>query len=305
MKVINIVALISLFVGMTCCAANKAAVQIKTQTPLYSSPEKALDYLGRKLSQELQTHATDRNSNIKPMVIAVTDFVTAEEKVTRLGRYVSNKLTPYFARSKQFSVLERALMDKVLEEHKFQASLFVDEDSTQEFGKLLGAETMIAGSLSELSDVFYINAKAIGVTQGNIMTSVDVEIKRSDKLASLYHTNLPGLNRKKMKTRKFRAQGIGIPSSKHKNPNVARALAFRAAKGDAMRNLVEQIQTVQITSDTTINDMVTQDDDIRIQLNSKLQGAQVINQRQLPDGTVEVEMEVELTEEFLKTLHSN
>jgi TolB-like protein len=311
LKVKKILALIFLLFGVTCCAATHVAVQepepvqIKKRTPRYSSPEKALDYLGRALSQELQSLAVRRKNKAKPMVIAVSDFVTAEKKVTRLGRYVSDKLTPYFARSKQFSVLERALIDKVFEEHKFQTSPFVDEDSTQEFGKLLGAEAIIAGSLSELSDAFYINAKAIGVTQGNIMTSVDVEIKRSDKLAALYHTDLPGLNNKKIKTRKFSAQGIGIPSAKHKNPNVARALAFRAAKGDAMRNLVEQIQAVQITSDTTIKDMVTQDDDIRIQLNSSLQGARVINQRQLPDGTVEVEMEVELTEEFLKALYSN
>ena len=71
-----------------------------------------------------------------------------------------------------------------------------------------------------------------------------------------------------------------------------------------MRNLVEKIQALQITSDTTIKDMVTQDDSIRIQLNSTLQGARVVNQRQLPDGSVEVEMEVELTQEFIKTLQS-
>jgi hypothetical protein len=43
---------------------------------------------------------------------------------------------------------------------------------------------------------------------------------------AVYHTDLPGLNQKKMKTHKFRAQGIGIPSSKHKNPNVARVLIY-------------------------------------------------------------------------------
>jgi len=98
----------------------------------------------------------------------------------------------------------------------------------------------------------------------------------------------------------FRAQGIGILSPKHKNPT----LAARAAKGVAMRNLVEKIQAVQVTSDTTIKDMVTPDDSIRIQLSSTLQGARVVDQRQLPDGSVEVKMEVELSEEFLESLQS-
>ena len=236
------------------------------------------------------------------MVIAVTDFVTAEGRITRLGRYISDKITPYFTRSARFLVQERALIDKIIQEHKFQTSPFVDEDSTQEVGRLLGAETIITGTLSELNKAYYFNAKAVGVTRGNILASVDVEIKNSDKLANLYAADLPQF--KKIKTKVFRAQGIGIPSPKHKNPTLARTLAARAARGVALRNLVEKIQALQITSDTTIKDMVTQDDSIRIQLNSTLQGARVINQRQLPDGSVEVEMEVELTQEFIKTLQS-
>jgi curli biogenesis system outer membrane secretion channel CsgG len=304
----KIIALISILVLMISCAADNVAVQKakpvkpKKQTPRYTSPDKALDYVGRALIQELQAPANKRKSNLKPMVIALADFVTADGKVTRLGHYVSDKITPYFTRSARFSVQERALIDKVIQEHKFQASAFVDEDSAQEVGKLLGAETIITGTISELSDAYYINAKAVGVTKGNILASIDVEIKNSDKLAALYDADLPQF--KKIKTKVFRAQGIGIPSPKHKNPTLARTLAARAAKVVAMRNLAEQIQAVQITADTTIKDMVTQDDNIRIQLNSTVQGARVINQRQLPDGSVEVEMEVELTEEFLKTVQS-
>jgi curli biogenesis system outer membrane secretion channel CsgG len=306
-KTTKIIVLISILMLMISCAADNVAVQktepvkLKKQTPRYTSPDKALDYLGRALIQELQAPVNKRKSNLKPMVIALADFVTAEGKVTRLGRYVSDKITPYFTRSARFSVQERALIDKVIQEHKFQASPFVDEESTQEVGKLLGAETIIAGTISELGNAYYINAKAVGVTEGNILTSIDVEIKRSEKLAALYNKDLPQF--KKIKSKVFKAQGIGIPSPKHKNPTLARALAVRAAKGDAMRNLVEQIQAVKITSDTTIKDLTTQDDSIRIQVNSTLQGARVVNQRQLPDGSVEVEMEVELTEEFFKTLH--
>ncbi len=308
MQIIKIFMSIPVLIAMVSCAADNVAVrktepvQVKQQTPRYSSADKAFDYLASSLRQELQRSSGGSKSSSKPMVIAVTDFVTAEGRITRLGRYVADKITPYFTRSKQFSVLERALIENVIAEHKFQASLFVEEASTQAVGKLLGAETIITGTLSALSNAYYINAKAIGVTKGNILTSIDVEIKRSKKLTALFDSDLP--QSKQIKTKVFKAQGIGIPSPKHKNPTLARALAVRAAKGDAMRNLAEQIQAVKITSDTTIKDLTTQDDSIRIQVNSTLQGARVVNQRQLPDGSVEVEMEVELTEEFLKTLQS-
>lgn len=255
-------------------------------------------------TQRSKNMASDTGSTEWPIVIAVTDFMTVEGKVTKLGRFVADKMTPYIARSKKFTVMERALIDRVLDEQQFQVSAFVDEDSTIEFGKLLGAETIITGSISELNDAFYINAKAVGVGRGELLTFVDVEIDRSRRLVSLYHADLPHLNQPKKKTRVFRAQGIGVPSSKIKNPSQARALAYRAAKGDAMRNLVEEIKGTSITSDTTIEDMVTQNDNIRIQLNTTLRGARIINRRQLSDGSVEVEMEVELPEDLIQQLYS-
>ncbi len=311
MKIIKAASIVSLvFIVLAGCVSHKAAdlqpVTETFKTPQFSTLDDALDYLGTELSKKLPDLAgRDFNKGDKATVIAIADFITVDEKVTRFSRYVADKLTPYFVRSKNFSVLERALIEKVIEEHEFQASPFVDEDSTLEFGKLLGAETIIAGTISELSNAFYINAKAVGVAQGNIITSMDVEIKKTGKMILLYNAELPHLRKKKIKTKIFRAQGIGIPSPKHKNPALARALAFRAAKGVAMRDLIEQIQSTNITSDTTIKDMVAQDDNIRIQLNSSLQGARVVNQRQLADGTVEVEMEVELTEDFIRALSSN
>jgi TolB-like protein len=311
-KPIKTFALISLFFfSLSGCASRHVAVDqpipdtIKKRTPRYLSLDDALDYTGKALSNELQKIAErDFQTAGKATVIIIADFATVEGKITRFSRYIADKLTPYFARSKNFSVLERALIDKVIEEHKFQASPFVDEDSTQEFGKLLGAETIITGTISELGNAFYINTKAVDVTKGNILASLDVEIKRNNQMVALYNADLPHLNKKKVITKIFRAQGIGIPSPKHKNPTLARTLAFRAAKGDAMRNLLEQIQSTQITSDTKIKDMMAENDTIRIQINSSLRGARVVNKKQMPDGSVEVEMEVELTEDFINNLYS-
>jgi curli biogenesis system outer membrane secretion channel CsgG len=297
---------ILLFSIISCAADNVAVRQTepvysKKQTPRFSSPDKALDYLARALRQKLPS-GTESKYRSKPLVIAITDFITVEGRMTRLGRYISDKLTPYFTSYGEFSVQERALIDSVIREQKFQTSPFVDEESTQQVGKLIGAETIITGTIAELGKAYYINAKVVGVIRGNVLTSIDVEIKKTGMLEDLFHSDLPRFKEKKSKI--FRAQGIGIPSPKHKNPTLARSMAVRAAKGVAMRNLVEKIYAVQVSSQTTIKDMVAQDDSIRLRLNSTIQGARVIDQRQLPDGGVEVEMEVELTEEFLQALQS-
>jgi len=241
----------------------------------------------------------------KPMVIAIADFVNDDDNVSRLGRYTADKLTPYFARSEQFSVLERSLINKVIEEQQFQVSAFVDESSTQEFGKLLGAETIISGTISQLNDVFYFNAKAVDVTSGKLLTSVDVEIDRTGRLEALYTAPLPKPPKEKSKPRIFRAKGIGVPSSKQTNPTLARTMAARAAQADAMRNLVQEIQGAQVNSQTTVKDYMTESDSVHISVNSYLRGARVINKTEMPDGAVEVEMEVEVPGEFFDSLKKN
>jgi hypothetical protein len=100
----------------------------------------------------------------------------------------------------------------------------------------------------------------------------------------------------------FRAEGFGFPSAKFQNPAQAKSMAFRAAKGDAIRNLVEEIKGTQIAADTTIEQMMTQNDSIRMQLHTTLQGARVVSREQMPDGSVRVEMEVELSEEFIRSI---
>jgi len=238
----------------------------------------------------------------EPMVIAIADLINDDQSVSKLGRYIADKLTPYFSRSNQFSVLERAIIEKVIAEQEFQVSSFVDESSTQAFGKLLGAETIISGTVSELDDVFYINAKVVGVTYGNLLTSVDVEVDKDSRLVALYRAPLPKPKKGPSKPRIFRARGIGVPSSKHKNPTLARTLAARAAQADAMRNLVQEIQGAQVDSQTTVKDFVTENDQVNVQVNSFLRGARVIDKREMPDGAVEVEMEVEVPGEFFDRL---
>ncbi len=261
-----------------------------------------------KSKEEYTTHSSTNMGAAspgtgKPMVVAVADFINEDGRVSKLGHYISSKLTPCLARSQRFSVLERGLIEKVIEEQHFQVSPFVDEASTQKFGKLLGAETIISGTITEMDNIFYINAKAIGVTQGNLITSMDVEIDKTGRMVALYRTALPKPVKKKIfRPRIFRAKGLGVPSPKFKNPAQARAMAGRAAQVIAMRNLIQEVQGAKINSQTTIKDFMTESDSVNLQVNSHIRGARMINKKIMPDGTVEVEMEVEMSAEFFENL---
>jgi hypothetical protein len=171
-----------------------------------------------------------------------------------------------------------------------------------EFGKILGAEAIVTGKLSDLGSVYYLSTRVIDMTTGSLLTSADAELLQRSDWTSLYRAEIPHLNKPKNQTRVFRAEGIGFPSAKFQNTAQANYMAFRAAKGDAMRNLVEEIKGTHVAADTTIEQMMTQNDTIRMQLNTTLQGARVVSREQLPDGSVRVEMEVELSEEFIRAI---
>ncbi len=70
------------------------------------------------------------------------------------------------------------------------------------------------------------------------------------------------------------------------------------------RNLVQEIQGAQVDSKTIVKDFVTESDQVNVQVSSFLRGARVIDKREMSDGAVEIEMEVEVPGEFFDSLTS-
>ncbi len=96
----------------------------------------------------------------------------------------------------------------------------------------------------------------------------------------------------------LRATGAGVPPPRAVNPAQARLMARRAAKLDALRNLLEQAYGVNITSRSSVRDFVLQSDSIRARVDAYIKGARIVDVRYLQDGSVEVEMEVVLGYDF-------
>jgi len=90
------------------------------------------------------------------------------------------------------------------------------------------------------------------------------------------------------------AVGMGAPPEKYYGKPNARPMALRAAQVDAYRNLLEVTKGVQISSQTTVKDFVTESDVINTQVEGLVKGAKVMNKEYLSDGTVEVTVRMPL-----------
>lgn len=90
----------------------------------------------------------------------------------------------------------------------------------------------------------------------------------------------------------IQAKGIGAPPEKDFGKPQARPLALRAAKLDALRNILEVVEGVRIDSTTVVKDFAVESDVIMSKVQGMVRGAQQVKQEYMSDGTVEVTMQV-------------
>ncbi|MDP7558442.1 MAG: hypothetical protein QF923_03085 [Candidatus Marinimicrobia bacterium] len=103
------------------------------------------------------------------------------------------------------------------------------------------------------------------------------------------------------------ATGIGAISPLAQNPGMARATAVRAAKMDAMRNLLEAVMAITVTSETTVRGSAIENDVIKTSVEGMVKGARMLDLngdgkvdyssdiRYLSDTSIEIEMGVHMS----------
>lgn len=100
----------------------------------------------------------------------------------------------------------------------------------------------------------------------------------------------------------IRATGSGAPNPDAPNIAAARLGAERAAKVDALRNILETVKGVRIDSQTLVVNAMTQSDVIRTQVQGVVRGARTVNTRYLSDGAVEVIVEISMAGQLSQTV---
>lgn len=98
------------------------------------------------------------------------------------------------------------------------------------------------------------------------------------------------------------AKGSGAPPKGVTNIAQARLMAERAAKADALRNLLETVKGVRVDSETTVESFTTKSDRVLTRVSGIVIGARLVETKYLSDGAVEVTMSINLTGELLAVM---
>ena len=110
------------------------------------------------------------------VTVAVLRFEnnTGDVALAWLGGGIAETLTTEFAAADRFRVVERAQIEKVVEELRFGLSGLVDPATAQELGRILGARYVIGGGYQRFAGMLRIDARRIDTASGEVLETTSV-----------------------------------------------------------------------------------------------------------------------------------
>lgn len=124
-------------------------------------------------------------SQEKKSRIAVIEFSNLQGQITELGRYLAEELITRLYRTRQFDVIERQMLNKVLAEHQLGMSGIIDASSAKELGKILGVDAIATGTVTDLADRIKIHARLISTETGSVFSVAAVAVNKDETVRKL------------------------------------------------------------------------------------------------------------------------
>ncbi|MCD4692865.1 MAG: CsgG/HfaB family protein, partial [Calditrichales bacterium] len=176
MKIYLLFAVILHFLFIANCTSQRPLIAHKAK-----EAQNSLDVQLENLTDQIVVSL----SQTQKSKIAVIEFSNLQGTVTKFGRYLAEELITRLYLSNKFEVIERQLLNKVLQEHQLNLSGLIDVSSAQELGRLLGVDAIASGSVTDLGKMVKVNARLISTETGKIFSVASVTVTKDDVVNNL------------------------------------------------------------------------------------------------------------------------
>jgi len=131
--------------------------------------------------------AQTASADFKKTKIAVLDFQMQGEQTNSkdMGKIVAEWLITGLVETGRFDVIERRLLEKLLEEQKLGVTGAIDPNSAAQLGKILGVRIIVSGTVTSLEGYTEINARLINVDSASIIAAEKVRASSAERLRDL------------------------------------------------------------------------------------------------------------------------
>lgn len=151
----------------------------------------ALELAIRNIADKLAVRLTEA----RQAKIGVLEFLDLQGRISQLGKFIAEDLTTAFFEKGKFSLVERTLLQQVMREHALSQTGVIDLTQAQQIGKMVGADAIITGSLSDIGTEIKANARLIDVRSGNVLAVAGESIAKTENISKMFNTIIwsPGL----------------------------------------------------------------------------------------------------------------
>jgi TolB-like protein len=111
-----------------------------------------------------------------PTFIAVVDF-TGNNVSKGDCKALTDRLRAELFNTKHFKVIEREMMEQIIEEQGFQQSGCSTDECMVEVGKLIGVEKIVGGSISKVGRTYSVSSRIVSVETGKILKGATYDYK--------------------------------------------------------------------------------------------------------------------------------
>lgn len=130
--------------------------------------------------------ASSALAEFKKTKIAVLDFQQQGKFDTDdIGKMAAEWLTTSLVETGRFDIIERRLLEKIINEQSISNSGLVDESSASAIGKLLGVKVVVTGTMITMEDFTEINARLISVETGSIIVAEKIRTRARSQISEL------------------------------------------------------------------------------------------------------------------------
>jgi len=165
------------------CATPEPRVKV-LEKPVYVEKPKRVDVntVISQLSHQISSTMLEQNKRR----VAVMHFFLVTGEMTELGLYLSDKLTnSLFQYRDKFEVIERTRLESVLKEIKLGFTGIIDDKTAQSIGKILGADSIVIGTITDLGEEVDINIRMLGTERANVLAVASTQLEKSDAIVKL------------------------------------------------------------------------------------------------------------------------
>ena len=148
-----------------------------------SKPETAANTSPDPLDIEIRATSDYLNGRLAKGIKIV--FLNFQSNCPAVSEYIIDGLIENTVNDGIFKAVDRQNLTLIQQEMNFQLSGEVSDESAQEIGKLLGAQTIVSGAITPLGSSYRIRVRAINVQSAEIQGQFNRDIIKSRRLAEL------------------------------------------------------------------------------------------------------------------------